>query len=139
MTKAELFQFIRGHKYGVQASISATGAPQAAVVGLIVTPELELFFDTLTTSRKCHNLRRDPRFACVIGWDDARTVQYEGIADEPHGSELEQLAAAYFEAFPDGLERRQLPDITYFRARPRWIRYSDFRSAEPRIVEFEFE
>jgi hypothetical protein len=28
------------------------------------------------------------------------------------------------------------PGLTYFRVRPRWIRYSDFGQAPPLIAEF---
>jgi hypothetical protein len=79
-------------------------------------------------SRKAQNLRRDPRIAFVVGWDEEQTVQLEGVADEPTGAELARIKRTYFDAFPDGPEREQWPDITYFRARLSWARYSDFRA-----------
>jgi hypothetical protein len=136
VTRQELIAFLRRHRWAVQASSSLTGPPQAAVVGVIATPELELFFDTLGAARKCANLRRDPRVSFVIGWDEDQTVQYEGVADEPTGTELSRLKSLYLARFPDGGARQSLPDIAYFRARPTWIRYSDFRGPQPRVVEF---
>jgi hypothetical protein len=68
---------------------------------------------------------------------DERSVQYEGVADEPVGSELQRLMDAYFEAFPDGRERQNWLGITYIRARPTWIRYSDFHQGPPEIIEFD--
>lgn len=127
MTRGELLQFLRKHRYAVQATTTAGGAPQAAVIGIAVTDALELVFDTLSTTRKAINLRRDARIALVIGWDEEQTVQLEGIADEPTGSELARLKRVYFERFPEGPERERWPDITYFRVRPAWARYSDFR------------
>ena len=135
MTRPELVAFIGKHRYGVEASVAVSGHPQAAVVGIAVTNALELVFDTETTTRKCANLRRDPRVAFVIGWDEERTVQYEGVADEPRGDELARLKAVYFARFPDGPERERWPTITYFRVRPTWIRYSDFSAPQPLIVE----
>ena len=90
-------------------------------------------------SRKGENLRRNPRIALVIGGTAAgeRTVQYEGLADEPTGAELERLRELYFESFPDGRERQSWPGITYIRARLTWIRYSDFSPDPPAIIEFE--
>jgi hypothetical protein len=137
MTRADLVAFITQHRYAVEASTAASGAPQAAVVGVVVTDALELFFDTLGTTRKAQNLRRDPRIAFVIGWDD-RTVQYEGVADEPTGAELAHLKQLYLAKFPDGREREAWPHISYFRARPTWVRYSDFRGPEPAVVELAF-
>src|SRR5687768_17324726 len=101
MTRDQLVSFIRKHRWGVEASVAAGGHPQAAVVGVAVTDALELVFDTLDSTRKCANLRRDPRVAFVIGWDEACTVQYEGIADEPTGPELARLQEIYFAHFPD--------------------------------------
>jgi pyridoxine/pyridoxamine 5'-phosphate oxidase len=75
MTRAELLAFIRRHRYAVQASTHDSGAPQAAVIGIAISDELELVFDTLGTSRKARNLRRDPRIALVVGWDEEQTVQ----------------------------------------------------------------
>lgn len=127
MNTVELLAFLRQHRYAVQASTAAGGAPQAAVVGIAVSDALELVFDTLGTTRKAQNLRRDPRIAFVVGWDDEQTVQLEGIADEPSGDELARLKRVYFARFPDGPEREAWPDITYFRVRVTWARYSDFR------------
>jgi general stress protein 26 len=138
MNRSELYAFVRGHKYVVQASVAEGGAPQAAVVGVVATEDLEVFFDTVTTSRKALNLRRDPRIAFVIGWDDEQTVQYEGVADEPAGDDLARLKEIYFARFPDGRERERQPDIAYFRARPKWARYSDFRTPDVKIVEVRF-
>ena len=78
MTRAELVEFMRRHVYAVEASVAASGAPQAAVVGIVVTDALEIFFDTMDDSRKAANLRRSPRVAFVIGGThagDERTVQ----------------------------------------------------------------
>ena len=122
-----MLQFIRRHRYAVQASTASDGAPQAAVVGIAVSDRLEVVFDTLATSRKAKNLRREPRVALVVGWDDEQTLQLEGIADEPTGDELQRLKRVYLTAFPDGTERERWPDITYVRVRITWARYSDFR------------
>ena len=125
---------------GRSASRSTTSLSRAAVVGIVVTDDFEVFFDTADTSRKVDNLRRNPRIALVIGGTtagDERTVQYEGVADEPTGAELRRLKELYFESFPDGRERQAWPGITYIRTRPRWIRYTDFNQDPPETVEFD--
>jgi pyridoxine/pyridoxamine 5'-phosphate oxidase len=137
MELAELVRFMRQSKLAVQASVTADGAPQAALVGFVVSDAGEVFFDTSNASRKCQNLRRDPRIALVVGWDE-RTVQYEGIADEPMGDELARLKELYFESFPDGRARERWPDIAYFRVRPRWARFSDFTGSAPTLSVLEF-
>jgi general stress protein 26 len=136
MTRADLLTFVRRSKLAVVSTTSAAGAPQAAVVGVAVTDALEIVFDTLETSRKAVNLRRDARIALVIGWDEEQTVQCEGIADEPAGAELERIKAVYIATFPDGVARQSWPGLTYFRVRLGWARYSDFRTPDALIVEF---
>jgi general stress protein 26 len=139
MNRDGLYDFIRAYRYAVMASVSGDGAPEAAVIGIAVTPDLEIVFDTTDATRKCPNLRRNARIALVIGgWDKQQTVQYEGVADEPEGAERERLLKTYFEAFPDGPARSEWPGITYFRVRPRWVRYSSYY--RPRAIEaFRFD
>ena len=85
VTRADVLAFMRSHSLAVQASVSADDAPQAAVVGFVVTDDFEVVFDTLDTTRKVANLRSNRRCALVVGGladQDERTVQLEGIADE---------------------------------------------------------
>jgi general stress protein 26 len=137
VNRDELIQFLRAQPWASEATVTGLGDPQAAVIGVAVTDMLELVFDTLATSRKAANLRNNPRIALVVGWDEGQTAQIEGVADEPVGAELQAAKDAYLRRFPDGHERAALPDITYFRIVPRWIRYSDFRATPPTIVVFE--
>ena len=137
MTRSELYEFLRKHRLAAVSTINPA-SPQAAVIGIAVTEELDIIFDTLSTSRKYANLLADPRVALVV-WDGAETVQYEGAADLPTGSDLDACKRIYFEAWPDGPEREKWPDIAYVRIRPRWIRYSDFGQTPARIEELTFE
>jgi hypothetical protein len=136
VTRSELIAWLRTQPFAVVSTTHGDGRAQAAVVGVAVTDALELVFDTLTTSRKYENLRRDGRCA-VVAWRDAETIQLEGIADEPVGDERTRLVAHYLAAFPDGRARAELPTIAYFRIRPSWMRWSDFSTEPPRIEEIE--
>lgn len=140
ITRAALLTFLRSRRYAVQSSLHPSGAPQSAIVGIAVSDQFEIVFDTLETSRKGQNLRRRPEIAFVIGsleGADERTVQYEGTADEPHGAERARLTELYFGAFPEGRERQQWPGLTYIRATPRWLRYSDYNVDPPVILEWD--
>jgi general stress protein 26 len=135
-----LLDFMRLHRLAVQASVSAAGVPQAALVGFAVSDQFEIVFDTLQTTRKAQNLHQNPHIALVIGgWvpDDERTVQYEGEADEPSGAELDRLKQVYYTAYPDGPSRAGWPGLIYVRVRPTWVRYSDYNKDPPEIVEFQ--
>lgn len=135
MKRDELVWFLRRNRLAVQASAAPDGSPQAAVVGFAVSDDLEIVFDTVETTRKSLNLRADPRIALVIGWDDAITVQVEGLADFPAGEELTRLQECYFRVYPDGRDRLSWPGITHVRVRPTWVRYSDFTQEPPHVVE----
>jgi len=135
MTRAELVRFLRRYRLAVEASVAADGSPQAAVVGFGVSDACEIVFDTLTTSRKYANLAADPRIALVIGWDHEMTAQIQGLVDFPTGAELARVREVYFAAYPDGRDRLAWPGITHARARPTWVRFSNFTKVTPLIVE----
>jgi general stress protein 26 len=140
ITRAALLAFLRSHRYAVQSSTHPTGAPQSAVVGIAVSDDFEIVFDTIEDSRKAQNLRRRADIAFVLGGlapNDERTVQYEGLADEPRGTERARLTDLYFGVFPDGRDRQTWPGLIYIRATPRWLRYSDYNQNPPKIFEFD--
>ena len=127
---------MRQERYAVQASVSAVGTPQAAMVGVVVSDEFEVFFDALGSSRKTVNLRQNAVAALVLGPVTSaaeRTVQLEGMANEPTGAELDRFLELYFARFPQGRERRNWPGMTYWRVTPTWLRYSDY-SVEPHDI-----
>jgi len=133
VSKRQLYDFIRARPLAVLATACANGAPEAALVGVAVSEDLELIFDTTDATRKYPNLKRDPRIAFVFGGDGEETLQYEGVADEPAGAELARLKEIYFAAFPDGVTRQDWPGLTYFRVRPKWLRFSSYY--RPRRVD----
>lgn len=137
MSRSQLIRFVQRRRLGVVSSLAPDGAPQSAVVGIATSELGEIVFDTLGTSRKARNLRRDPRVSLVV-WENERTVQLDGLADEPTGPELDRLREVYFAVYPDGRERLAWPGLTHFRIVPAWGRSSDFAAApEPLIVELD--
>lgn len=141
MDREQLLRFLQSHNLAVQSSVSRQNEPQAAVVGFAVSESFEFVFDTVDSTRKIGNLRGNPTIALTIGGladGDERTVQCNGIADEPSGQEFESLKCVYFSVFPDGRDRQSWLGITYVRVRPTWMRYSDFNKDPPEIVEFDF-
>ena len=131
-------KFIGGQTLAVVATLGPHGAPQAALVGIAVTDRLELVFDSVDTSRKIANLRRGARVAVVIGgtMDDERTVQVEGVADEPDGDEGARIREAYFLRWPDGRERVYWAGITHVRITPAWMRFSDWTASPVAVAEW---
>ena len=126
LSRDEIQKFIAASRYGVVATNAASGAPESAIVGVAATMALELVFDTVDSTRKIANLRRDPNVSAVIGFTDEGTLQYEGVADEPAGEDLARIQHVYFEAFPDGPSRLTWAGITYVRVRPSWLKFTSY-------------
>lgn len=136
MTKAELHKFMSSNKLGVLGYLSPEGAPRSALVGIAVSPELEIVFDTVASSRKYGSLLANPAASFAIGWSGEVTVQLEGRAFLPVGDDIQRYQEIYFAAWPDGRDRLSWPGIAHFVVRPSWIRYSDFDQRPPLIEEF---
>ena len=141
MTRIALLTYLRSHRYAVQASVSAQGRPQAAVVGVAVSDAFEIVFDTLTSTRKAANLLVNPAVSLTFGSfaaDASRTVQIDGVADvlADVGPDRERLVSLYLGVFPDGVERQSWLGLIYVRVTPTWVRDSDYAAAPPRIEEW---
>lgn len=140
VTQDDVYRFVSDpqNKLAVLSSIASTG-PQSALIGIAVTPELEIVFDTAKHSRKYPNLKADPRCSFVIGTSGAATVQLEGISREVNDpAELAKLKKVYFAAFPDGPSRESWPGIAYLAVKPTWLRFSDYAQTPPLIEELRF-
>ena len=138
MNVNEAYEFMKKESLAVLATASEDGHPEAALMGFAVTAQLEIIFDTVKSSRKYPNLKRNPRVAWVVGCTTEITVQYEGMAEELEGEELAKYKKIYFAKFPDGPARESWPGITYFVVRPNWVRYCDYDPKKRRIEESEF-
>jgi len=138
MTQADLYDFMAKERLAVLGTVGPGGTPQSALVGIAVTPQLEIVFDTVKSSRKYPNLLAQPACTFVIGgWGASeQTIQYEGVAEELKSLDLERYQESYFKAWPEGPARMSWPGIVYFVVRPTWIRYSDFDKNPRLIVEW---
>jgi general stress protein 26 len=132
MDKRFIYRFLSENKLTVLATKGDDCDPHAALVCFAATPDLELVIDTTRSSRKYAALVHNPQVACVIGWDDETTLQYEGTAVELDKDN--RYRDLYFTTFPDAEARaHSWPDIVHFKIVPRWIRYSKF--TDPIVVE----
>lgn len=138
MNAEEIYEFMKNERLAVLATVAEDGQPEAALMGVAVTPQLEIVFDTVKSSRKYPNLKQNPRVALVVGCTTEVTVQFEGIAQELTGEELAKHKKTYFAAFPDGPARESWPGIAYFVVRPNWVRYCDYNPTSRRIAESKF-
>jgi len=115
MDKTALCTFMTRARYGVVSSLAADGTPQSALVGVAITPELEIVFDTLKTTRKYANLSARPACSVALWWGGEQTVQIDGVALEPSGAALDLYRQIYFAAWPDGRDRLAWTGIAHER------------------------
>ena len=134
--KESLYVFIRQHQLGVIATASPDGLPEAALLNIAATPDLELIFETTDATRKFSNLQRNPRAELVIGWEGDRTLQCRGPVDEPLGREGERVKAAYLSSFPQNVSHQHWPGnraVCYVEGRAvTWRRRNDPRQVTRR-------
>ena len=138
MDRTSLYSFMSNYRYGVVSSTSGIGFPQSALVGIATTPDLEIIFDTLSSSRKYPNLIERPRCSFVVGWGTEQTVQFEGTATLPKGPDLKRYQDVYFAVWPECRTHMRWSGIAYFVVHPTWIRFSDYDQSPPLIEEMTF-
>jgi hypothetical protein len=133
----DLLGYVRDAKLATVSTIAVDGAPQSALVGIGVTDDLRIVFDTSSNSRKHANLMRDPRASIVIGGPGEQTLQYEGLASPvpTAGVEGEDIREAYYLSWPDGRDRLAWPDLSYWCISPTWARYTDYDRG-PLVLHF---
>jgi general stress protein 26 len=75
MNVKEVHEFRIKEQLAVLSTVADSGQPQAALMGMAVTPPLEIIFDTVKSSRKYPNLKKNPRVAWVVGCTTEVSVQ----------------------------------------------------------------
>jgi pyridoxine/pyridoxamine 5'-phosphate oxidase len=138
MEKSALHAFMTRARYGVVSSLAQDGTPQSALVGVAITPEFEIVFDTLKATRKYANLIARPACSVVLWWGGEQTVQIDGVAFEPLGWDQMRYREAYFTVWPDGSDRLAWAGLTHLVVRPNWIRVVDYDYAPPLVEELRF-
>jgi hypothetical protein len=102
---------------------------------MAVSPQLEIIFDVVKSSRKYPKLKKNPRVTWMVGRTTEVSVQYEG---ELGGEALSKYKKGYFATFPDGPVRESWPGITYFGVRPMWVRHCDCHPDSRRVEVQKF-
>ncbi|MDX1765557.1 MAG: pyridoxamine 5'-phosphate oxidase family protein [Candidatus Saccharimonadales bacterium] len=138
MNKQAVLNFCRQFQYGTLATVSQEGNPEASTIEYALSDDFELIFDTMEDYRKCLNLKSNPKVAFVFGWDNTRTVQYEGVARELSGDELTKYQQIYIKHHPNVKKWMHEEGIVFYAVQPAWIRYADWNKFPPQTNEFEF-
>ena len=130
-------EYITSQILGVVSTVNKTGNPEAALVAITEANNLNLIFGTYNTGRKYKNLMDNPHVAITMGndVDEAITIQYEGLAEELEGGELDRCRDLHIKKNPRSEKYVYVDEQRFFIVKPTWIRYSDL-AADPQ-VDFE--
>lgn len=139
-SRDDLLAYLRDNHHAVVASINSEGGPSAALVGVAVSNDFELIFDTLSATRKHPNLMHDPRAALVYSGPGERTVQIDGrgrLLDPDVPADL-ALREVYLTTFPDGEARLKWEGLVHWIIKPVWARHVMYDQGEF-ITEFNWD
>lgn len=137
LVKTRLIAFIQQHELGVIATANTGAVPEAALVNIAVTPAFEIIFETTAATRKCVNLRDNPRVAMVIGWKDDQTLQIDGSVEVLEGAARDRLKDIFMAAFPRKASHEFWPGNDFYRVKPYWARFSNYNPPR-KVEEFHF-
>ncbi|MBU6323701.1 MAG: pyridoxamine 5'-phosphate oxidase family protein [Patescibacteria group bacterium] len=129
--------YIRSRGECVLATTDGSGNPEAATIEFVMDADGSIIFDTSTKYRKYGNLLRNPHVAIALGSEaENKGAQYEGIAQELVGAELDAAKKTYFAANPDAKKWEALPETAYFRVTPTFMRLRDYANEERQEIEW---
>lgn len=140
--KTRIIDFLKTQPMATISTIAADSSqPESALIAFTQTDDLEIIFETFVDTRKWNNLMSNPCVALVIGWDPEKhvTVQYEGLATAIPDSKIEYYTKIFLKKDTPCTETfLRDPRVRLFKVAPKWIRYSDYTSEQPRITEANF-
>lgn len=121
----EIYEFVKGQKLAIIATVNTHALPEAAVVGFWTNERLEIYFATFASSRKHKNIQTNPKVAAVIGWEAGKTVQLEGTVGELEEKEINEFKANLLGKIPTAAKFVEAEEERFFKIKPSWVRYSD--------------
>ncbi|MEK7152759.1 MAG: pyridoxamine 5'-phosphate oxidase family protein [Patescibacteria group bacterium] len=139
MDRRAILEFMGAYRLGVLSTINEHGEPEAAVVGISVHEGFMVVVATGHDTRKCRNIQRNGHIALVVGWDDEKTVQYEGRAHILEGEELRTWQSRHFAKRPESARYKDDPQERYILIEPTWLRYTDCNVRPWFVQEIPFE
>lgn len=137
--KKMIYDFIKKHNTAVISTVNPLALPESSVVGFYIKEDFEIHIATYDSSRKFMNIKRNPRVALVIGWEQGKTVQLEGAAVQiTDPDEIKELEWHEMEKMPTVAKYIKPHRAVFLRIIPKWLKYSNFSTEPWQIEELRF-
>ena len=132
--KDTIKNFLQNHDFCVLSSTNSLGQPESAFVGFSSNDQLEITIGLGKESRKYKNIIKRPNVSIVIGGEDGKTVQYEGLARELQDNK-ENYLQNHFEKLPGARKYITNEGQTWLVIEPIWVRYTDTTKSPQQVEE----
>lgn len=130
--------FINEHGLAVVSTVSSDYLPASAVVGIFSNSKMEVFFGTFKSSKKHQNLEKNAMVSLVIGWDQGKTVQYQGEAKKLTGAAEDEFKEAHLAHMSTIAKYVEKDEAVFYKITPRSIKYTDLSKDPWDIIELSF-
>jgi len=135
--RQDALAFLKRHKTGVLATVGRDYKIQASMVYYVADDDFNIYFLTLTNSRKFEALNEHPQVAFTVATDDVpQTLQIEGMAaDISLDEEEKKKKDALFEIlnsnqFYAPISKLDPAGLVMIWIRPTWVRWADYAFEE---------
>lgn len=132
--KEKILKFLQKEHLAV-LSYAEKNQPKSAVIDFSESKSLEILFITLTSYRKYKILKKNPKISLCFGGKKNSTVQYEGLAEEISKLSFLPYLKYHIQKNPIELKFSRMLEAKFFKIKPVWVRYSNFKKSPNEIFE----
>lgn len=141
-----LIDYLKAHEAAELATVTPNGKPYLTAIFYYVNSKLEIFFVTLSETKKFNNIQKCPDVAfSVTDIDRLRSFELQGVVSEvldpaQRMSMIEELAVVQARnkaGWPPPILKLHKGGLKLMCITPTWIRFSDFKSTKEDHILFE--
>lgn len=135
--RRDALSFLKNHKVGVLASVSAEGKPQASTVFYVTDDNFNIYILTLVNTRKYKAIDAHPEVAFTVYTPQVpQTLQLEGMAtdlmNDPEAPKKKDELFAALNSNPwfyAPITKLDPAESAIIWIRPTWVRWADYAFA----------
>ena len=136
--RKDALAFLRRHKTGVLATVSAGGEAHASMVFYTADEHFNVYFFTMVNTRKFAAIKAHPQVAFVVSTPEVpQTLQIEGLAvDIPEMEDTRELRQGLYKVlnsnnwFAGPIMKLDPANVGVMRLKPTWVRWADYAFSE---------